>query len=418
MRGPARRLTFFLSVAALAAALTAVPAAVTGETAPKAALNDKEREAIQIRSVEISGDESLGILVTAKFGGNITDVIGRKHLTKASIELVLRPASSDFDNARIVTKRAGLIGRTFAKTSSKKVGVVRDGRTLTFFNFGPGYSRVATAEVRVHVPSHGGARAARDETSGKVPVPQATPSRTELENELANVDAALKTAQEAQERAKSLLKGIEKFLNDIDNGTLLNKVASLITQFENWKYSVKQTTTEEGVANLKKSRDDVKKQIEQVNATIDDLHAQRKKIKDKLATFAPQPDAPTGTGRLVRPPEFDCPSNPSCHALNVFVKSDQALSGFTMVVASGYIVAGGGAYLPDGTQIGQCTFGTTNTQYDTLTCGFTEQPAGTEVRANTSVSTPDGSSRYPAGTGATGQLTTPRKSATFTLTGP
>jgi prefoldin subunit 5 len=271
-----------LAASAVLALLAVAPA--SAGTATK--LTSKERKAVDLSSVEVLGEESLGILVRAEFAGNITKAIGRGHLRKARVVLTLQPASPALGPAQLTTKGPGVIGKTVAQTSSAEVGVVRDGRALTFFDFGPGFANVGTAEVRVLAPGTAHAVASGDtvgDGSGPVTVPKAELSCGDLTNELAKVETALKAAREAKAKAESLLKGVESLLKELDNGALVNKVVSLIQKFENWKYSVEQTTTDEGVANLKKSRDDIKKQIKEVNATIDDLEAQRQKIKDKLS---------------------------------------------------------------------------------------------------------------------------------------
>jgi hypothetical protein len=101
--------------------------------------------------------------------------------------------------------------------------------------------------------------------------------------------------------------------------------------------------------------------------------------------------------------------------LNAFVKSDQPLRGFKVVVPTGYgVIGAGGAYVGVD-QVGSCTANT-----NTLACSFTEQPARTEVRA-VLVTGDEGQTMYkrlPDGAGSTLYLVSPRAAGPFSLTGP
>jgi hypothetical protein len=249
-------------------------------------LTGKERRAVHLKSVEIIGDESLGILVRAQFAGKLTALIGRGDLAKTKVNLALQPESSQFSPARIGTRGPGPIGRTVAQTSSQDVGVVRDGRSLTFFNFGPGFSNVATAEVQVLGP--GGASAiASGETvtdgSGPVAVPKEDLSCTGLTTELNRLQAALKVAQDTKAQAEKNLKEAEKFLDEIDSSfPFVNQLQTLIQKYENWKFNLVQVTTNEAVARTKKAIQDMKSQIKEISGTITDLEAQIAKVKGQL----------------------------------------------------------------------------------------------------------------------------------------
>jgi hypothetical protein len=111
-------------------------------------LTPKERKALRIVSVRVTGVEPLGVLVTATFAGNIEQALGRGHLSDAIVALILRPKDPRLAFSGVATFGAGAIGRTARKTRSRDVGVVRNGRKVTFFVGGPGFENVAKIEVK------------------------------------------------------------------------------------------------------------------------------------------------------------------------------------------------------------------------------------------------------------------------------
>src|SRR5919198_4013011 len=56
-----------------------------------AGLSAKERAALDIRSVRVTGEEGLGAFVVVKLGGNLEQAIGRGHLKNAVVGIVLHP---------------------------------------------------------------------------------------------------------------------------------------------------------------------------------------------------------------------------------------------------------------------------------------------------------------------------------------
>jgi hypothetical protein len=276
----------FLCAAILAAFISETASAGVSTTTdpagdtPRGNLTANERRAIDIKSVTLSGDESLGILATVKFGGNITRAIGRGHLRRARAELILRPASSDVAPARLATKGPGIVGETVRQTRSRKVGVVRRGRILSFFVFGPGFSNVSTAEVRVVLPGNAravtrGGKPAAD-TTGPVPVPQGPLNCSDLVDELDRVDAAIEAARAVKKAYEEGVERMNKAIDNLNSETFLKAVS--------WFKGKLGLTDSIGkkLGELRKARDDLVKGIKEMDEVIDSFEADRKKIKAKL----------------------------------------------------------------------------------------------------------------------------------------
>ncbi len=111
-------------------------------------LTTKERQALDIVSVHVVGEEGLGVFVTVTFKGNIQQRIGRGHLKDALVALILRPKSGDALPAGLVTAGTGPVGKISGRTTSEQVAVVREGRRLHFMILGPGFGNVETVEVK------------------------------------------------------------------------------------------------------------------------------------------------------------------------------------------------------------------------------------------------------------------------------
>jgi hypothetical protein len=126
----------------LAGAATPRPAKAT----PK--LTAAEKAALKIVSVEALGVPNLGLAVVVTFKGNLERAIGRGHLGKAAVALLVTAPGSNRPTMGVVTFGAGPVGKTLRRTPSPKVGVVRNGRELTFLLNGP-----ITATGRIVVKS-------------------------------------------------------------------------------------------------------------------------------------------------------------------------------------------------------------------------------------------------------------------------
>ena len=122
----------------------------------------KERRALDLVSVSARGHPSLGLIVTATFRGDFEAAVGRGHLRTAVAALVLRPRSGARRPAGVLTRGAGIVGISSRRTRSDEVGVVRDGRRLSFFVAGTGLADVRSIEVKAFArrPRAGRAHAA------------------------------------------------------------------------------------------------------------------------------------------------------------------------------------------------------------------------------------------------------------------
>lgn len=171
-------------------------------------LTGKERRALDIVSVRATGEERLGLVVTVRFRGNIERALGRGHLKRAVVALVLRPKkSSRRRRAGLVTQGAGVVRRkrrlgngkvvrvatTTAKdwrtTRSRIVGVIRDGRELTFFISGPGFDAVSSIEIKAFARPPRARRGAR--SAGHVEIPPREFFTSLAEEKAKAVDKAL-----------------------------------------------------------------------------------------------------------------------------------------------------------------------------------------------------------------------------------
>ena len=142
-------------ILATAAAGTAV-AAVFGLGSQRAAavsptLTPTERAALRIVSVKVAGEDPAGLVVTATFAGNIEKALGRGRLEQAAVAMILVPTDGSALPAGIVTTGPGPIGTTLHRTHSTEIGVLRNGRQLSFFVHGPGAGGVGEVLVRAFV---------------------------------------------------------------------------------------------------------------------------------------------------------------------------------------------------------------------------------------------------------------------------
>ena len=181
---------------------------VSERVAKRYKLTRTERRALDIRSVTATGEEGLGLVVTVRFRGNIERALGRGHLKRAVVALVLRPKkSSRRRRAGLVTQGAGVVRRkrrlgngkvvrvatTTAKdwrtTRSRIVGVIRDGRELTFFISGPGFDAVSSIEIKAFARRPRARRGAR--SAGHVEIPPREFFTSLAEEKAKAVDKAL-----------------------------------------------------------------------------------------------------------------------------------------------------------------------------------------------------------------------------------
>lgn len=148
-----------LLLASVVAAGLLAPSVASRPQAKAGKLTGAERRALSIVSVDASAAEPAGILVTATFGGNIEQKLGRDGLRKGLVAVILHPKDPASETAGVATVGAGAIGRTLSRTSSSDVGVVRDGRRLSFFVGGPGSSSFESVEVKAFARAPAGGAA-------------------------------------------------------------------------------------------------------------------------------------------------------------------------------------------------------------------------------------------------------------------
>lgn len=163
-RGPRSWLGGFCSSASALRERTARARAGTSSRRTKAGdvkatgLTKAERDALDVVSVDVAGQEGIGLFVTVTFKGNFEQAVGRGHLKDAYAALVLVPEKGKGAPAGVITQGAGPLGRVYRHTKSKDVGAVRDGKALTFFVAGPGAGNVATIQVLTRAQAPKGAK--------------------------------------------------------------------------------------------------------------------------------------------------------------------------------------------------------------------------------------------------------------------
>ena len=180
-----------------------------------------ERRALDIDKLKAIGSEA-GLLVSVDLKGNTQRRLGRGHLRRALVAVVLVPRSgSGGAPAVLATRGPGPTGETLRRTRSKDVLVTRDGDKLLFSFLGDVLANVARIEVATftraalrraraaQIPGQGqifgaGARLA-DSTAVRVPDPAVAACET------------LRAAVAAKEReVDGLADGIKQYQNRLD----------------------------------------------------------------------------------------------------------------------------------------------------------------------------------------------------------
>lgn len=119
-----------------------------GDLTMTSGLTAKEKAALDIASVEAVGEESFGLVVKVTFRGNIEKALGHGHLRQGAVALLLAPKSSAQSSSGLIASGPGSVGTVFRDTGSPQAGVIRTGKTMTFFIFGPGLSNVGEIAVK------------------------------------------------------------------------------------------------------------------------------------------------------------------------------------------------------------------------------------------------------------------------------
>jgi hypothetical protein len=111
-------------------------------------LSKAQLAAMDVVAVRVTGADNVGVFVTVTFRGNFQQAMGRGALAHAAAALVLLPRpGKKLASAGLITSGAGKIGRLQRHTRATKVGAFRQGRKLTFFALGPGWSNIKSATV-------------------------------------------------------------------------------------------------------------------------------------------------------------------------------------------------------------------------------------------------------------------------------
>jgi hypothetical protein len=129
-------------------------------------LTRAERNALSIRRITARGG-SWGVAVRVRLKGDFQSAIGRGHLRRGLLALVLKPKPHNGKAAVLVT--TGRLGhsRTLRRTSSKQVGVIRDGKQVEFYILGGGLRNVSRIQVKAFARKpRVGRRARRAQTQG------------------------------------------------------------------------------------------------------------------------------------------------------------------------------------------------------------------------------------------------------------
>lgn len=121
---------------------------VSKKVAKRFDLTRKERRALDVASVQVTGRNNLGAVVDVRFKGNVERLIGRGHLKRAAIALVLQPKSRRVNSSVIVTQGPARSQRVRRRTQSNRAGAIRTGRSVKFFIQGPGFGGVRAVKVR------------------------------------------------------------------------------------------------------------------------------------------------------------------------------------------------------------------------------------------------------------------------------
>ena len=121
---------------------------VSGKVAKRFHLTRKERRALDVQSVQVTGRNNLGVLVDVRFKGNVERLLGRGHLKRAAIAMILEPKSQRVNSSVIVTQGPARSQRVRKRTQSDQAGAIRTGRSVKFFIRGPGFGGVKAVKIR------------------------------------------------------------------------------------------------------------------------------------------------------------------------------------------------------------------------------------------------------------------------------
>jgi hypothetical protein len=226
----------------LAGTLVIVPGAanagvrsVTDRGAAKArGLAPAERKALDIDRITARGG-TWGLIVKVRFKGDLNAAMGRGHLRRAIVALILHPRSRGQRPAVLATRGPLRSPDTLRRTRSGDVAIVRDGRRLDFLVLGGGLQNVRRIEIKaiadVQRPRSRRAvsrpltnaelnnllaiAAADNGSVPGVPVPNPDPDICRLLREDARVYAR-QEEDRSNERIQAILRGESKKVDDLN----------------------------------------------------------------------------------------------------------------------------------------------------------------------------------------------------------
>jgi hypothetical protein len=218
-----RRFVAPLAAVVLLAALP--PAASAGERTKKdkggvakgGGLSTKERKALDIASMRVYAQQSIGLVAVVKFKGNIEKALGRGHLKNGAVALILNPKPGKGSPAGIVTKGGELTDEVDTRTRSKTVGAIRDGRRLTFFIKGPGAKSVKSVEVRTFARAPRRGRARKSDDLGLLLFIAYVQSQLEADEEFVFPDVTKLSCEELRDLIEDLIEAGEEVQDDLDD---------------------------------------------------------------------------------------------------------------------------------------------------------------------------------------------------------
>jgi hypothetical protein len=210
----------------------------------KGGLTPPERKALKVVSVRASGSDGAGLLVTATFQGNIEKAIGRGHLKGALVAVLLQPTDPGRPALAVATRRGGSVGETLTNAGTSRVGVVRNGRELSFLieDAGIGLADYPGIEVKsfsrfpIRSPRH---RASASETAEfweeldrqvsadeqAIPTPELYPTCRSLRFLAGDLEALLKKAKDREAKLDKARRAFEKAIPELENALTLGKFA-------------------------------------------------------------------------------------------------------------------------------------------------------------------------------------------------
>jgi hypothetical protein len=212
--------------------------------AKQGGLTSQERKALKVVAVRASGADGAGLLVTATFQGNIEKAIGRGHLKQALVAVLLQPADTSRPALGVATRRGGSIGETLTNAGTAGVGVVRNGRELSFLieDAGIGLADYPGIEVKSFArfpgpsPRH---RASASETAEfweeldrqvsadeqAIPRSERYPTCRSLQFMAEDLDPLLKRAKDREARLDKARRAFEKAIPELEDTLTLGQFA-------------------------------------------------------------------------------------------------------------------------------------------------------------------------------------------------